>query len=451
MFSILDSTGAESKTLRKLQTSCVNAPDSKAPFAVPILNKDPTKTQTCKKLLKKKKNVAKNCAIAEVQANCQTKCDTCSIIDNTPPGGECVDIELKFFVHDVVIPKPKARLCAWYANGGYCTSSETVRSMCCDTCGGTSEPTLSPKPTAQPTLSCLPDSITKFPLPPLFKDPTKTTSCKKMRKKKNIEELCKIPELQIECETTCSSCYKSVINAECSDIAAKFLIHDVEGIKPKAKVCSWYFENGYCDLSETVQTLCGVSCDTCMENPSTEPSVKPSMSVQPSAEHSMNPSTSKQPSVQPSDKPSSKPSLEPSSKPSDIPSLIPSDKPTNIPSVEPSVQPSTVPSAVPSITVMPTNEPSLSMQPSSGPTNTHRPSTTVYPSLEPTDIPSNQPSLSIVPTGSAPPSDKPTLSFQPSVSMQPTMQLEFTSLSELKTEIDKYCSNQTNYDPIPYG
>ena len=59
--------GAEAKTLRKLQTPCVNAPDSTAPFAVPILNKDPTKTQTCKKLLKKKKNVLKNTIIEIIQ------------------------------------------------------------------------------------------------------------------------------------------------------------------------------------------------------------------------------------------------------------------------------------------------------------------------------------------------------------------------------------------------
>ena len=172
-----------------------------------------------------------------------------------------------------MIPNPKGRACGWYANEGYCTSSPTVRSMCavtCDSCGETSEPTLSPPPTSQPTLSCLPDTTTKFPLPPLFKDPTKT--------KKDIEELCKIPELQAKCETTCSSCYKSIINAPCSDITTKFIIHDVEGIKPKAKVCSWYFENGYCETSETVQTLCAISCDTC---PSTEPSTSPSTSMQP--------------------------------------------------------------------------------------------------------------------------------------------------------------------------
>ena len=143
-------------------------------------------------------------------------------------------------------------------------------------------PSIQPSTSLQPTLSCEPDSELLFRVPVLFKKQTQSTSCKKLNKRDkifkrqlkgtkgkgnnnnvNIEEYCKIPEVSANCQTTCNSCYESVINAPCEDIGIKFRIHDADVKKKKSKNCEWYKKNDYCDTSGSVQDLCKVSCNTC--------------------------------------------------------------------------------------------------------------------------------------------------------------------------------------------
>ena len=64
----------------------------------------------------------------------------------------------------------------------------------------------------------------------------------------------------------------------------------------------------------------------------------------------------------PSSIPTLLPSLKPSLKPSLVPSLEPSLQPSLVPSLVPSLIPSTLPSAVPTITSMPSDIPSLTLE-----------------------------------------------------------------------------------------
>ena len=91
-------------------------------------------------------------------------------------------------------------------------------------------------------------------------------TCKKLLKRKKYREaLCQITEVQENCQSTCATCEKVIDPSVCEDTTLKFFAHDsvVETKKPRKKDCDWYVGKGYCDSSDTVKSMCPVSCDTC--------------------------------------------------------------------------------------------------------------------------------------------------------------------------------------------
>ena len=137
---------------------------------------------------------------------------------------------------------------------------------------------------------CIPDIKAKFAVPVLNKKPNKMKTCKKLlKKKKTREALCQITEVQENCQSTCATCEMVIDPSVCEDTTLKFFVHDVGINKPKKKDCDWYVGKGYCDSSDTVKSMCPVSCDTCRSQaPSLVPSLSPSGS--PSLVPSLSPS-----------------------------------------------------------------------------------------------------------------------------------------------------------------